>query len=191
MPGNPHQGTQPMFPITFHITFPAPTIRRNIHRFPQPAHRRGKPATKQSYTSAIHPPRKNSPYPHYPFVKSTHSAGTSIGRHGNVPPQISSPGWRARPQTIVYSRAAYISIYDAFGASENAISYKVGVPDPITAPHLCIAIEGQTDKVGRSTPRRGNLILATRYPQRSSAPAITNIARRGYVPSQISPPCWR
>ena len=65
-------------------------------------------------------------------------------RRGAVPPQISSPGWRTRPRTIVSSRAADTNIYDKFGTMENATSYIVVVRNATTDLYLRIAANGET-----------------------------------------------
>ena len=57
-------------------------------------------------------------YPHW----GGKLARTRMARHGAVPLQISSPGWRARPRTIASSKVANTSIYDHLGAMGNAVS---------------------------------------------------------------------
>ena len=69
--------------------------------------------------------------------------------------QISSPGQRARPQTIASSKLAFTNIQKEHGAMENAISYEVVVRDAFTAPYSRISDKGQTKDVGRSIPAGG------------------------------------
>ena len=69
--------------------------------------------------------------------------------HGVRRSQISSPGKRARPQTIVSSKLAFTNIYDKLRTMENAISYEVVARDAFTAPHLRMSVKGQTEDVGR------------------------------------------
>ena len=75
--------------------------------------------------------------------------------HGARRLQISSPGQRARPQTIVSSKLAFTNIHNEHGAVENAISYEVVVRDAFTAPYLRISEKKTTGDVGRSIPAEG------------------------------------
>ena len=75
--------------------------------------------------------------------------------HGARRSQISSPGQRARPQTIVSSKLAFTNIYDKLRTVENAISYEVVVRDAFTAPYFRISAKGQTEYVCRSIPAGG------------------------------------
>ena len=75
--------------------------------------------------------------------------------HGARRSQVSSPGQRARPQTIVSSKLAFTDIHNEHGAVENAISYEVVARDAFTAPYLRISGKGQTENVGRSIPAEG------------------------------------
>ena len=62
-------------------------------------------------------------YPH----RDTTPARTRMERHCAGPPQISSPGSRARTHTIVSSKGAHANIYDDIGATGNTISSQVVV----------------------------------------------------------------
>ena len=75
--------------------------------------------------------------------------------HGARRSQISSPGQRARPQTIVSPKLAFTKIHNRHGTMENAISYEVVVRDAFTAPYLRISVKGQTEYLGRSIPAEG------------------------------------
>ena len=66
-------------------------------------------------------------------------ARTRLEMHGARRSQISSPGQRARPQTIVSSKLAFTNIDNKHGAVDNAISYEVVVRDAFTAPYLRIS----------------------------------------------------
>ena len=75
--------------------------------------------------------------------------------HGARRSQISSPGQRARPQTIVSSKLAFTDIHNEHGTVGNAISYEVAARDAFTAPYLRIRVQGETEYLGRSIPAEG------------------------------------
>ena len=118
-------------------------------------------------------------------------------RHGAGPPQISSLGYRARPQTIVSSKGDCANIHDDLGAMENTLFPQVVVRNALIDPHPRTSVGGITNDVAFISPAedtyfgRGYLILVTTYRRRSSKPARTRMERYDAVPSQISSPGLR
>ena len=111
-----------------------------------------------------------------------------MARHGAMPSQNSSLGWRARPQVTASSKVASTRSHNEVGATRNAFSYTVVARNAFTDTCLRIAIRGAIKYLTRTLPEEEHSSRTRSTKNHGITPARIRMKRHGAVPSQISSP---